>query len=85
MEYITGETRDISEYLDFTLYDWITYLTNADLGEVSIGLWLGVSHEVYQMMPYWLLMVLGHVISCVTVKRLNNSETNTDKWSQQIR
>ena len=31
-EIITGETPDISEYLDFGFYNWFTYRTNAGLG-----------------------------------------------------
>ena len=45
LEYITGVTPDISEYLDFTFYDWVTYRANDGLGELSIGQWLGVSHK----------------------------------------
>ena len=29
LEIITGETPDISEYLDFAFYDWVYYRTNA--------------------------------------------------------
>ena len=80
-----GQTPDISDYLYFTFYDWITYRKNYSLGELSIGRWLGVSHKVGQMMSYWVLPVSGHVIPCVTVKLLNNSERNTDEWSQRTR
>ena len=34
LEYITGETPNISEYLDFTFYDWVTYSANTGLGEL---------------------------------------------------
>ena len=37
LEYITGETPDISEYLEFNFYYWVTYRSNAGLGELSIG------------------------------------------------
>ena len=37
LEYITGETPDISEYLYFTFYDWFTYSSNVDLEERSKG------------------------------------------------
>ena len=33
MEQITGETPDISEYLDFGFYNWVWYKDNAGLGE----------------------------------------------------
>ena len=50
--YITGEMPDISEYLDFKFYDWVTYCKNAGLEEILLGRWLGVSHKVGQAMSY---------------------------------
>jgi hypothetical protein len=52
MEQLTGETPDISEYLDFGFYDWIQYKDNAGLGESRIGRWLGVAHRVGNLMSY---------------------------------
>ena len=43
LEIMTGETPDISEYIDFGFYDWVTCRANAGLGELSHGKWLGVS------------------------------------------
>jgi hypothetical protein len=34
MEQVTGETPDISEYLDFGIYDWVWFKDNAGLGEI---------------------------------------------------
>ena len=70
IEIITGETPDISEYLDFSFYDWVTYRSNAGLGELSLGRWLGVSHKIGQLMSYWILTEKSRVISCTTVQRL---------------
>ena len=36
MEIITGETPDISEYTDFSFYDWVTFKQNAGLGEIVL-------------------------------------------------
>ena len=36
-EIITGETPDLSEYLDFEFYDWVTYQNNAGLGVPEVG------------------------------------------------
>jgi hypothetical protein len=52
MEQLTGETPDISEYLDFGFYDWVWYKDNAGLGENCIGRWLGVTHRVGNLMSY---------------------------------
>jgi hypothetical protein len=79
MEQITGETPDISEYLDFGFYDWIWYKDNAGLGENKIGRWLGVAHRVGNLMSYWILTITGHVISRTTVQRVTNLELSTDE------
>ena len=67
LEIITWETLDISEYVDFSFYDWVTYRANAGLGELSLGRWLGVSRKIGQLMSYWILTINGRVISCTTV------------------
>lgn len=85
LEIITGETPDISEYLDFGPYDWVTYKPNAGLGPLSLGRWLGVSHKVGQLMSYWILTSSGHVVSCVDVQRLTNAEQSTDEWRQRMK
>ena len=78
LEYITGETPNISEYLDFNFYDWVTYRANAGLVELSLGRLLGVSNKVRQDMSYWILPVSGIVILCTTVQRLTRSEKATE-------
>ena len=37
LEALTGENPDITEYLDFSLYDWVQYKQNAVLDEPHIG------------------------------------------------
>ena len=52
LEIFTAETPDINEYLIFGFYDWVTYRTNAGLGELSIGRWIVISHKAGQLMSY---------------------------------
>ena len=85
LESITGDTPDISEYVDFGFYDWVTYRPNAGLGENSIGRWLGVSHKIGQLLSYWILTVSGRVISCTTVQRLSELEQSTDDWKDRMK
>ena len=59
IEKLTGETPDISEYLDFGFYDWVIFKENAGLGEVQIGRFLGVSHNVGSLMSFWVLPLSG--------------------------
>ena len=78
MEQVTGETPDISEYLDFSFYDWVWYKDNAGVGDNKCGRWLGVSHRVGNLMSYWILTITGRVISRTTVQRITELEQATD-------
>ena len=84
IEIITGDTPDISEYLDFEFYDWVMYRSNAGLGEVELGRWLGVSHRVGRMMSYWVLPESGIPVSLTTVQRLTNNERGTDEMKSRM-
>ena len=86
LEQITGETPDISEYLDFGFYDWVWYKDNAGIGDNMLGRWLGVSHRVgNSMMFYWILTNHGRVISRTTVQRVTNLELMTDEVKQRCK
>ena len=67
LEIITGETPDISEYVDFDFYDWVLYCSNVGLEEVEVARWLGVLHRVRRMTSYWLLPISGIPISATTM------------------
>ena len=82
LEIITGDTPDISEHLDFSFYDWVTYRSNAGLGPIELGRWLGVSHKVGQLMSYWLFTSAGRIISCSTVQQLTYAEMKTDEYDR---
>ena len=84
LEIITGETPDISEYMDFEFYDWVTYRNNGGLGEVQLGRWIGVSHRVGRLMSYWILPESGIPISATTVQRLTNDERSTDEVQRRM-
>ena len=84
LEAVTGETIDISEYLDFGFYDHVSYKENAGLGMTAIGRWLGVSHRVGGLMSYWVLTRTGAVISRTTVQRITNLEKETDEVRASI-
>jgi hypothetical protein len=79
LEEVTGETVNISEYLNFGFYDQLSFKENAGLGVTSIGRWLGVSHRVGGLILYWVLTMQGTVISPTTVQRVTNLEKETDE------
>ena len=74
---VTGETQDISEYLDFTFYDKVWYKDNAGLSPEQPGRWLGVSSRTGRLMCYHILTQKGTVVSRSTVQRVTNLEQNT--------
>ena len=78
LEQVTGETPEISDYLDFAFYDWCWYNDNAVLGETKLGRWMGIYHRVGSLMSYWVLTANGTVVSSTTVSRVINLESQTD-------
>ena len=85
LEQLTGETPDISEYVDFGFYDWVWYRDNAGVGDNMFGRWLGVSHRIGNLMSYWILTPNGRVISRTTVQRVTNLELQTNEVRQRCK
>ena len=69
-ELLTGETPDISEYLNFGWYDKVRYKEDAGRGETKLGRFLGPSHKFVSLMSYWVFSNSGIPISRTTVKRV---------------
>lgn len=80
LEMITGDTPDISEYLDFGIYDWVLYKDNAGMGETKLGRMLGISHRIGPMMSYFILPISCKIISCTTVQRLTLLDQQTELY-----
>ena len=72
MQYVTGDTPDISDYSDFGFYNHVSYTENAGLGMTSIGSWLGVYHRFDGLMYYWIMKQKVTVILRSTVQRLTS-------------
>ncbi|MGH3054467.1 MAG: hypothetical protein ACRDL7_05760, partial [Gaiellaceae bacterium] len=56
-ELVTGDTPDISEFVEFDWYQPIWYYESTDFPNDRrlMGRWLGVSHRIGQAMCYWVL------------------------------
>ena len=52
---ILVSTPEITEELDFGMYDWATSKKNDGLSEPDIFKWLGVLHKIGPLIPYWIL------------------------------
>ena len=84
LEFVTDETPDVSEYLDFGFYDWVTYRKNTGLGQPEVGRWIGVLHRVGNLISYWILPESGIVISCTTVQHITDIERQTDEYKNRM-
>ena len=85
LEIITGETPDITEYLDFAPYDWVVYKSNAGVGAPELAKWLGVSHRVGPLMSYWILPASGIPVSATTFQMLTHLEKENDEWKTRTK
>ena len=76
---VTGETADISEYLDFGFYDEVWFKDNAGTEPFEPGRWLGVSGRTGNLMCYHVLNQREVVVSRSTVQRVTNLEKTTSE------
>jgi hypothetical protein len=84
-EEITGDTPDISEYVDFDFYDWVWYWDSPDRdNSPKIGRWLGPSHQIGAAMCYYVLVQNGEVISRSSVQHMTTVERMKDKIKSKI-
>ena len=79
LEALTGETPDISQYLDFGFYDRVWFKEDAGLGETKLGRFLGVSHYIVSLVSYWVFPASGIPMSRTTVQQVTNLESQTQK------
>ena len=81
-EEITGNTPDISKWIDFDFYDWCWYWYGPthELTEdkAEIGHILGVAHQVGSNLCYWVLTDGGKVIARTTVQRVTEGDLLLD-------
>ena len=84
IEDLTGETPDISQYLNFRFYDRVWFKEYTGLGETSIGIFLGVSHHVGSLMSYWIFPFSGIPVSRTTVQQIRNLEAQTDQCKKRF-
>jgi hypothetical protein len=79
-EEVTGETPDISEWMDFDFYDLIWYhdppaLMAETTTEIrKLGRWLGVANRVGSALTYWILTRAGKVVARSTIQHVTIEE-----------
>ena len=85
LEALTGETPDISQYLDFGFYDQVWLKEDSGLGEIKLGRFLGVSKQVGSLMSYWVLPASGIPVSRTSVQRVTNLESQTEQCQRRFK
>jgi len=95
-EEITGDTPDISEWLDFEFYDLVWWLDRPNKPNVTdqtkrLARWLGVSHRVGSDLCYWLVTESGQIVSKTSVEHVtrddyleNDTKKKIEEFNQRL-
>jgi len=86
IEKITGNTPDVSEYLEFKWFDLIWYYEPEAFPceRKHLARWIGVAHRIGQAMCYWLLPSFGIPIARTTIQLITLEELETDKVQLKV-
>ena len=86
-ELVTGNTPDVSEYLEFEWYQLIWYYETHAFPEDKrlIGHWIGVAHQLGQAMCYWILPASRVPITRTTIQALTDDEVATVEVQQTVK
>ena len=88
-EKLTGETIDISEWLDFEFYDGVWYWNQKKMDmtdkQAKLGCWIGIAHQVGSDMTYWVLTETGKVIAGSTVQHITVTDMATDNMKTRVK
>ena len=87
IEIVTGHTPDISELVDYGLYDPCYFYEPVDfpMDRKILGRWLGPAHSVGQALCYWILTSQGIVIARSTVTTIDDTVTRSDQFEKDIK
>ena len=71
LEQLTGDTVDISEWLEFEVYDLVQFWNNqSDDIKPMLGRWMVVSNMVGSSLRYWIISDKVKVLYQTTVQHL---------------
>lgn len=89
LELAIGNTIDISEYLDFTMWNLVWYWdpsVNDDMSDDirKLGRWLGVAHRVGTAMVYWILTESCKIIARSTVQHCTREDQEQEVVKKRL-
>jgi len=78
-EVLTGNTPDISEYVEFSWYQPVWYYVPDVFPQQNkfLARWIGVAHRIGQAMCYWLLPASGIPIARTTIQAISPLELDS--------
>jgi len=85
-EVLTGNTPDISEFLEFEWYQPIWYYDPEPFPEQrrKLARWIGIAHRVGQALCYWILPESGRPLARTTIQAVSQDEIATQVIKDQI-
>lgn len=85
-ELVTGDTPDITEWIQYTFNQTVWYYDPGDYPEQRrlLGKWIGVSHRIGQAMCYWILPESGTPISRTMIQALTQDESKDQGVQLQV-
>ena len=81
---VMGCTPDISEYIDYTWYQWVWYYEPKSDHRQEIGRWLGPAHSCGQGLAYHILTEKGKVVTRSTVSNIVNETDEVKKLKSEF-
>ena len=87
-EMVTGQTPDISEFLDFDFYDLVWYHVDqhASTGQQNrkLARWVGIAHKIGSALCYWLIPVSGKPVAKTTVQHVTSEDLRNPEIKAQV-
>jgi hypothetical protein len=86
IERITGETPDISEWLDFDICDLVWIWDNPNAVEnPRLGRWLGVAHRVGSDLCCWVINGEGNILARTAVQHVTDLDRKQPETAERIK
>ena len=85
LELLTGDTIDISEWLEFDFYDLVWFCNNhSDETKPMVGQCLGVSHRVRVALCYWILSEKPKFLSRTNIQNLTADKSRDTNIQERV-
>ena len=92
VERISGNTPDISEWIDFEMYDLVWFLDTAkrlkdpsmEGGSRRLRRWIGIAHQIGSDLCYWVLPDTGVPMARTTVQHVTELDLQTDEIKGKV-